>query len=53
LGGLKTKTVNIQENKDNDSMISVSSLKDLNGDMPRSSSRKRRGSDKNIVSLDI
>ena len=51
LSGLKPKTVNIQENKDNDSMISASSLKDLNGDAPRS--RRRKGSDKNIVSLDI
>ena len=53
LSGLKPKTVNIQENRDNDSMISVSSLKDLNGDVPRSSNRRRKGSDKNIVSLDI
>jgi hypothetical protein len=53
LSGLKPKTVNIQENKDNDSMISVSSLKDLNSDVPRSSNRRRKGSDKNVVSLDI
>jgi hypothetical protein len=51
LSGLKPKTVNIQENRDSDSMISASSLKDLNGDVPRS--RRRKGSDKNIVSLDI
>lgn len=53
LNGLKPKSVNIQENKDNDSMISVSSLKDLNSDVPRSSNRRRKGSDKNVVSLDI
>jgi hypothetical protein len=53
LSGLKPKTVNIQENRDNDSMVSVSSLKDLNGDVPRSSNRRRKGSDKNVVSLDI
>jgi hypothetical protein len=53
LSGLKPKSVNIQENRDNDSMVSVSSLKDLNGDVPRSSSRRRKGSDKNVVSLDI
>jgi len=53
LSGLKPKSVNIQENKDNDSMISVSSLKDLNSDVPRSSNRRRKGSDKNVVSLDI
>ena len=51
LNGLKPKTVNIQENKDSDSMISASSLKDLNGDVPRS--RRKKGSDRNIVSLDI
>lgn len=51
LSGLKPKTVNIQENKDSDSMVSASSLKDLNGDVPKS--RRRKGSDKNIVSLDI
>ena len=51
LSGLKPKSVNIQENKDSDSMISASSLKDLNGDVPRS--RRKKGSDRNIVSLDI
>ena len=51
LSGLKPKTVNIQENRDSDSMISASSLKDLNGDVPRS--RRKKGSDRNIVSLDI
>ena len=51
LNGLKPKSVNIQENKDSDSMISASSLKDLNGDVPRS--RRKKGSDRNIVSLDI
>jgi hypothetical protein len=53
LSGLKTKTVNIQENRDTDSMVSASSLKDLNGDVPRSSNRRRKVSDKNVVSLDI
>jgi len=51
LSGLKPKSVNIQENKDSDSMISASSLKELNGDVPRS--RRKKGSDRNIVSLDI
>lgn len=52
LSGLKTKNVDIHENRDDDSMISVSSLKDLNGaSIP--SGRRRKGSDKNIVSLDI
>ena len=59
LSGLKTKPV-VQENSyvDNgaDSMISVTSLKDLEGgNMPKRSNRKPRQnkSDKNTVSLDI
>jgi len=55
LSGLKTKQVNIHEpkNDENDSMISISSLKDLdNNNMPKKSRRKPR-SDKNTVSLDI
>ena len=52
LSGLKTKTVNIEN--DDDSMISISSLKDMNGvNMPKKSSRRKNKSDKNIVSLDI
>ena len=64
LSGLKTKTViestveNLEnEINGNDSMISISSLKDLNYSIPSSSSKKTRrrknGSEKNIVSLDI
>jgi hypothetical protein len=57
LSGLKTRTVDIHTPTANleeeDSMISISSLKDLqNGNMPKKSRRKQR-SDKNIVSLDI
>jgi hypothetical protein len=55
LSGLKTKQVNIHESKDdeNDSMISISSLRDLqDNNMPKRSRRKPR-SDKNTVSLDI
>lgn len=55
LSGLKTRTVNIHEekNQDNDSMISISSLKDhQNDNMPKRSRRKQR-SDKNVISLDI
>ena len=51
LSGLKPNTVNIQEKKDSDSMISASSLKDLNGDVPRS--RRKKCSHRNIVSHDI
>jgi len=54
LSGLKTRTVNIHEpqnTEDNDSMISISSLKEIqNNNMPKKS---RRRSDKNVVSLDI
>jgi len=52
LSGLKTRTVDIREDE-NESTISVSSLKDLeNNTMPKKSRRKPR-SDKNTVSLDI
>ena len=63
LSGLKTRTVDIRKeppaasmggNSENNSMISVSSLKDLqNTNIPHKSSRKRNKSDKNIISLDI
>ena len=55
LSGLKTRTINIHEqsNQEDDSMISISSLKDLqNNNMPKGTKRRQR-SDKNVVSLDI
>ena len=57
LSGLKTKTINIQENdrKENDnSTISIADLKDLQNDnnMPKRSKRRQK-SDKNSISLDI
>jgi hypothetical protein len=60
LSGLKTKTINIKEpssnqNVNNDSStISISDLKDLQGDgnMPKKSRRKQKSSS-NTVSLDI
>ena len=56
LSGLKTKTINIQENnqKENDSTISIADLKDLqnDGNIPKRSKRRQR-SDKNSISLDI
>jgi hypothetical protein len=60
LSGLKTKPISSFE-KDfltelgEDSMISVSSLKDMEGNLPKKSNRKPRQnkSDKNMVSLDI
>jgi hypothetical protein len=60
LAGLKTKTINIHEqpsqsnNQDNDSVVSVTSLKDMdNTNGPKSTKRKKNRSDKNIISLDI
>jgi hypothetical protein len=52
LSGLKTKKVDISN--DDDSMMSISSLNDINGTMmPKKSARRRNKSDKNIISLDI
>ena len=56
LAGLKTRSVNIHESaqsQEDDSMISINSLKDAqNNTMPKKSRRKQR-SDKNTISLDI
>ena len=63
LSGLKTRTINIHESANNssqqnvfledDSMISITSLKDMqNTSMPKKS-RRRNKSDKNTISLDI
>jgi hypothetical protein len=56
LSGLKTRNVNIHDssvNNEDDSMISITSLKDMqNNNMPKRSRRKQR-SDKNTISLDI
>lgn len=55
LSGLKTKTVDIHEDNGDDSMISISSLKDMQGSsIPKKSNRRRNnGSNKNTISLDI
>jgi len=67
LTGLKTRTVDIQQtqiqdvrsNNDNitledDSMISISSLKDMqNTNLPKRTNRRKQRSDKNTISLDI
>ena len=55
LSGLKTRTVNIhnEPKKDDDSLLSISSLKDIqNNNMPKKNKRKN-GSEKNIISLDL
>ena len=44
----------MNNNDDNDSMISISSLKDLqNGNMPKRTNKRKQKSDRNVVSLDI
>lgn len=53
LSGLKTRNVDIHsENEKDSSIISVNSLSDLDGGVPRKSKRRNR-SDKKVVSLDI
>ena len=60
LAGLKTRDTrpeNVSYNlevRDDDSMISISSLKDMqNMNMPKRANKRKQRSDKNIVSLDI
>jgi hypothetical protein len=58
LSGLKTTKVNIHDTSsainEDDSMISISSLKDMqNPNMPKRSNRRKTKSDKNVISLDI
>lgn len=62
LSGLKTREVNIHNQtptnfsttQDNDSMISISSLKDMqNPNLPKKSNRRKQKSDRNTISLDI
>ena len=54
LAGLKPRTINIQEpTVEDDSMISISSLRDMqNNNMPKRS-RRKNGSAKNTIALDI
>ena len=54
LSGLKTREVNIHSQQENDSMVSISSLKDAqNGVLPKKTNRRKQRSDKNTISLDI
>jgi hypothetical protein len=54
LSGLKTREVNIHSQQENDSMVSISSLKDAqNGILPKKTNRRKQRSDKNTISLDI
>ena len=54
LSGLKTKTINIQENKNENSTISLDDLKDLQseGNLPKRTKRRQKSAS-NTVSLDI
>jgi hypothetical protein len=58
LSGLKTREVNLSENAnrndENESMVSVSSLRDgQNSALPKRTNRRKQRSDKNMISLDI
>lgn len=58
LSGLKTREVNLSENAarndENESMVSVSSLRDgQNSALPKRTNRRKQRSDKNTISLDI
>jgi hypothetical protein len=58
LAGLKTRTVDIHSTTSDygdESMVSVSSLKelDMGGYAPKKSRRRKGGSEKNTISLDI
>ncbi len=56
LSGLKTKNINLQDEKTNDtgSVISVTSLNELKDEkLPKGTTRRRQKSDKNTISLDI
>jgi len=62
LSGLKQREVKTNENvsyalntnDDNDSLISITSLKDMqNGNMPKRTNKRKQKSDRNVVSLDI
>jgi hypothetical protein len=54
LSGLKTKSINIQQNEAKESStISIQDLKELSNARQPSRSKRKQKSDKNIVSLDI
>jgi hypothetical protein len=55
LAGLKPREVNIHsQSQENDSMVSISSLRDAqNTNLPKQTNRRKQKSDKNTVSLDI
>lgn len=53
LSGLKTKNINIQNNGDKDSKISVQELKEMSETKPSGRGKRRQKSDKNTVALHL
>lgn len=54
LSGLKTKSVNIRSDmNDNDSVVSIASLKDMTNSVMPKKSRNKSDKNRNVVSLDI
>ena len=53
LSGIKTKSINIKEKKDDNSTISVSELKEMQKDDIQKKSRRRKKSDRSVVSLSL
>ena len=54
LSGLKTKTIHVSNDKDDGSTISVQELKEMSAEKQQpSQSKRRRKSDKNVVSLEL
>ena len=53
LSGLKSKTIELPKDKNNDSTVSIGELKELENSNPPKKTKRRQKSDKNTVSLDI
>jgi hypothetical protein len=54
LSGLKTKSVDIRSDmNDNDSVVSIASLKDMTNSVMPKKSRSKSDKNRNVVSLDI
>ena len=55
LSGLKTRNIepNQNRNDENDSMVSVNSLRDTQNNVLPKRTRRKQKSDRNVVSLDI
>ena len=54
LSGLKTKSIDIRsDSRDNESVVSISSIKDMDDTLIPKKSRRKSDKNKNVVSLDI